>query len=111
VTIFARNVARAQSLAELFNLACESLSSASFAGYDLVVNTTPVGSGSQIDQSPVTREQLTGARCVYDLIYNPKETRFLREASEVGCETLGGYEMLAAQAKLQFSLWTGKKSY
>jgi len=97
-------------LADLFKVACESLSSASFAGYDLVVNTTPVGSGAQIDQSPCTRAQLNGARCVYDLIYNPKETRLLREAGELGCETLGGFEMLAAQAKLQFSLWTGKQA-
>ena len=108
VTIFARDVARAKPLADLFKVACESLSSASFAGYDLVVNTTPVGSGAQIDQSLCTRAQLNGARCVYDLIYNPQETRLLREAGEVGCETFGGFEMLAAQAKLQFQLWTGK---
>jgi 3-dehydroquinate dehydratase/shikimate dehydrogenase len=106
VTLFVRDVSRAQSLARLFDVGCESLSSASFAGYDLVVNTTPVGSGAQIEQSPATREQLNGVRCVYDLIYNPKETRLLREARELGCETLGGLEMLVAQAKLQFQLWT-----
>ena len=110
LTIFARDVAKAKPLTDLFNVSCEPLSSASFAGYDLVVNTTPVGSGAQTDQSPCTREQLNGARCVYDLIYNPKETRLLREAGELGCETLGGFEMLAAQAKLQFSLWTGKQA-
>jgi len=110
VTIFARDVVKAQSLAQLFNVRCESLSPALFAGYDLVVNTTPVGSGAHIDQSPARREQLNGARCVYDLIYNPSETRLMREAREVGCETLGGLEMLVAQAKLQFALWTGKQA-
>ena len=54
-------------LAELFNIPCESLSSAKFAGYDLVINTTPLGSGEHIDQSPATAGQLNGARCVYDL--------------------------------------------
>jgi 3-dehydroquinate dehydratase / shikimate dehydrogenase len=110
VTLFARNVEKAQKLAELFNISCASLSSAKFAGYDLVVNATPVGSGEHIDQSPATAVQLNGARCIYDLIYNPSETKLLREARQVGCETLGGMEMLVAQAKLQFELWTGKKA-
>jgi len=70
---------------------------------------TPLGSGAHIDQSPATRDQLSGARCVYDLIYNPRDTRLLREAREAGCETLGGLEMLVAQAALQFELWTGKR--
>ena len=109
VTLFARNVPKAQSLADLFGISCVSLNNASFAGFDLVINTTPVGSGAYIDQSPVTRQQLSGSRCVYDLIYNPRETLLLREAHEAGCETLGGLEMLVAQAGLQFELWTGRK--
>jgi len=109
VTLFPRNVPKAQSLADLFGISCVSLNNASFAGFDLVINTTPLGSGAYIDQSPVTRQQLSGSRCVYDLIYNPRETLLLREAHEAGCETLGGLEMLVAQAGLQFELWTGRK--
>ena len=93
VTLFVRDVSKQ-------NVACEPLSSASFSGYDLVVNATPA--------SPATRAQLQGARCVYDLVYNPIETEFLREARAAGCATLGGLEMLVAQAKIQFELWTGK---
>ena len=104
VTIFARDVTKASTF---FNEPCEMLSSATFDGYDLVVNTTPLGSGEHIDESPVTAEQLAGACYVYDLIYNPMETKLLREARKVGCETLGGFEMLVAQAKCQFELWTG----
>jgi 3-dehydroquinate dehydratase/shikimate dehydrogenase len=105
VTIFARNISKAESL----GVSCQPLASATFKDYDLVVNTTPLGSGAYIDQSPVTAEQLNGVRCAYDLIYNPADTRFLREARQVGCDTIGGLEMLVAQAKLQFELWTGKK--
>jgi shikimate dehydrogenase/3-dehydroquinate dehydratase type I len=108
VTLFARNPTKARPLAESFGISCNSLADASFAGYDLVINTTPVGSGAHVDESPATQKQLTGSRCVYDLIYNPEETRFLQEANEAGCETLGGLEMLVAQARLQFELWTGK---
>jgi shikimate 5-dehydrogenase len=53
-------------------------------------------------------EQLAGTGLVYDLIYNPIETEFLKEARRAGCETLGGLKMLVAQARLQFELWTGK---
>jgi shikimate dehydrogenase len=105
VTIFARNVSKAES----FGVNCQPLTSASFAGYDLVVNTTPLGSGTHIDQSPVTAEQLNGVRCAYDLIYNPADTNFLREARKAGCDTIGGLEMLVAQARNQFELWTGRK--
>ena len=75
VSIFARNVSKAQ---QSFSVNCEPLKSATFSDYDLVVNTTPLGSGAYIDQSPVTAEQLNGVRIVYDLIYNPADTRFLR---------------------------------
>ncbi|HKG48525.1 MAG TPA: shikimate dehydrogenase [Pyrinomonadaceae bacterium] len=109
VTLFARNVTKAQPLASLFGISCKSLSEASFDGFDLVINATPLGSGAYVDQSPATREQLRGAGCVYDLIYNPRETRLLREARDAGCDALGGLEMLVAQARRQFELWTGKK--
>jgi 3-dehydroquinate dehydratase/shikimate dehydrogenase len=105
VTLFARDTVKAQ----LLEVPCTPLSGASFMGFDFVVNATPLGSGVHVDQTPVSREQLSGVRCVYDLIYNPRETRLLREAHAAGCETLGGLEMLIAQAKLQFELWTGTK--
>ena len=108
VTLFPRDPNKARPLADLFEIACTSLADASFAGYDLVINATPLGSGTQINESPATRKQLAGSRCVYDLIYNPVETRLLLEAKEAGCETLGGLEMLIAQAEKQFELWTGK---
>ncbi len=96
VTLFARDVSKV-------NVPCEPLSSASFDGYDLVVNATP--------GAPATQEQLRGAQWVYDLVYNPIETQLRKEAREAGCQTLGGLEMLIAQAKIQFELWTGTKPF
>ena len=100
VTLFARAPIKAKPISEDFAVSCEALSEASFAGYDVVINATP--------ESPATAEQLTGAGLVYDLIYNPIETGFLKHGRAAGCETLGGLKMLVAQARLQFELWTGK---
>lgn len=108
VTLFARDVDKARTLGQAFDVSYESLSSASFTNYDVVINATPLGSGELVDQLPATAEQLDRARCVYDLVYNPIETRFLQEACKAGCKTVRGLEMLIAQAKNQFELWTGQ---
>lgn len=108
VTLFARNIEKARTLGQEFDVSYESLSSASFANYDLIINATPLGSGDLIDQTPATADQLNGAHCVYDLVYNPIDTRFLKEACKADCKTVRGLEMLVAQAKIQFELWTGE---
>ncbi len=110
VTLFARDLAKARILAAPFDISCSPLSSASFADYDLVINATPLGSSGQlVDETPAIAKQLIGAGVVDDLVYNPVETRFLKEARKAGCKILGGLEMLVAQAKIQFELWTGQR--
>jgi 3-dehydroquinate dehydratase/shikimate dehydrogenase len=74
--------------------------------WDLLVNCTPVGMHPHVDETPIDAGELTG-RWVYDLIYNPMETRLLREAAGAGCQTIGGLEMLVAQAGEAFHWWTG----
>ena len=76
--------------------------------WDLLINCTPVGMYPHVDETPIPAEQLTG-RYVYDLVYNPSITRLLRDAAAHGCETIGGLEMLVAQAREQFQWWTGTK--
>ena len=56
----------------------------------------------------VPADRLTG-RYVYDLVYNPSVTRLLREAAARGCQTIGGLEMLVAQAREQFQWWVGAR--
>jgi shikimate 5-dehydrogenase len=76
--------------------------------WDLLVNCTPIGMYPDSDRTPVDGEALTG-RLVYDLVYNPKTTRLLREAEIAGCQPIGGLEMLVAQAHEQFQWWTNER--
>jgi 3-dehydroquinate dehydratase/shikimate dehydrogenase len=107
-TLFARDSARVRNLAERFQVEWQPLADDSYADFDVVVNATPLGTaGLSEDQTPTSALQLRGARLAFDLVYNPMETLFLRQARLAGCETLGGLEMLVAQATDQFRLWTG----
>ena len=108
VTVFARDESKAANVATRFGVSSNRLSDASFGNYDLLVNTTPLGSaGEEVLFSPVSIEQLGGVSLVYDLVYNPLETLLLKHARSAGCRTLNGLQMLVAQAALQFRLWTG----
>lgn len=107
-TLFARDAAKASAVAERFGADWLQLEGARFEGFDIVVNATPLGTLGQFEnETPATARQLRGARLVYDLVYNPTETKFLREAREARCPTLDGLVMLVAQAVEQFKLWTG----
>ncbi|HVS21736.1 MAG TPA: shikimate dehydrogenase [Pyrinomonadaceae bacterium] len=109
-TLFARDVLKAKPVAEEFGVECRPLAGARFDGFDILVNATSLGTrGEHENATPATAEQLRGVRLAYDLVYNPIETRFLREAQIAGCETIAGIEMLIAQAIEQFKLWTGKQ--
>jgi 3-dehydroquinate dehydratase / shikimate dehydrogenase len=109
VKIFARQPDQARALADSLDVAWGELQAVQFGNFDLVVNATPVGTfGHLQNQTIVTRDQLRGARLLYDLVYNPRETQLMREAKAAGCDALGGLAMLVAQAMEQFRLWTGR---
>ena len=109
VKIFARDYDKAHALASALHATSSDLQRAQFSDFDLVVNATPLGTlGSLQKQKVVTSAQLRGARLVYDLVYNPRETQLMREAKDAGCDVLGGVAMLVAQATEQFRLWTGR---
>jgi shikimate dehydrogenase len=75
---------------------------------DVLVNTTSVGLRS--DLSPVPPEALPSGARVLDAVYDPPETRLLRDARRRGCETVGGKWMLVEQAAEQIRLWTGREA-
>lgn len=105
VRLHARNRAQAEDVAALAPVELGPWPPAP-GSWDLLINCTPIGVYPRVDDTPVPKAQLTG-RYVYDLIYNPPTTRLLRDAAAVGCQTIGGLDMLVAQAREQFQWWTG----
>lgn len=78
--------------------------------WDVLVNTTPVGTTPHTDETPLPDAALGArleGRLVYDLVYNPARTRLLAAAAARGAATLGGLDMLLAQAAQQFVTWQG----
>lgn len=110
VTVFARNEQTGKHLAEEFDIKFKKLEAVnSRLEADALINATPLGTvGVTENDTIATAEQLTDVKLVYDLIYNPEETRLIREAKAAGCKTLGGLEMLIGQAVRQFEIWTGQ---
>ena len=75
--------------------------------WDLLVNATPLGTYPAVEDTPF--EGPFDGRLVYDLVYNPTDTRLLRSAAAAGCETIGGLDMLVSQAEDQSEWWLGRR--
>jgi 3-dehydroquinate dehydratase/shikimate dehydrogenase len=107
VTVHARRPDAAAAVAALGDGAAGDWPPAR-GSWDVLVNCTPIGMHPHVDASPLPAAQIDG-RVVYDLIYNPQETRLLRDARAAGCQSIGGLEMLVAQAEAQCLWWTGRR--
>jgi shikimate dehydrogenase len=74
-------------------------------GYDLVINGTPVGMFPHVDACPVASDVITSSKAVFDVIYNPQETLFIKHAKEAGIKYCGGLPMLVWQAAVAEQIW------
>lgn len=74
--------------------------------FDVIINATPVGMGNTKD-TPLQDKEIN-ARYVFDMVYDPAETRLLKLAKERGAQVIPGIEMFVHQAARQFEIWTGK---
>jgi len=74
--------------------------------FDVIINATPVGMGNT-RETPLQEKEIN-ARYVFDMVYDPAETRLLTLAKERGAQVIPGIEMFVHQAARQFEIWTGK---
>jgi shikimate dehydrogenase len=74
--------------------------------YKIIVNTTPLGMHPSVETFPsIPYEHITKDHILYDLVYNPDMTVFLRKGEERGCRVIGGLKMLHSQAERSWRIW------
>jgi shikimate dehydrogenase len=74
--------------------------------YPLIINTSPVGMYPNLDQAPqIPYEAISDKHHLYDLIYNPAETKFLKKGAAKGASTQNGLAMLHVQAEESWKIW------
>lgn len=77
--------------------------------YSLIINTTPLGMYPDTENCPaIPYQALTVAHYLYDLVYNPEETLFLKKGKEAGAQTINGLEMLYGQAEAAWQIWQNR---
>jgi 3-dehydroquinate dehydratase/shikimate dehydrogenase len=106
VYILNRSVAPAQKLARQAHVRSIKRADLKKLEFDVIINATPVGLGNT-KETPLKEDEIK-AKVVFDMVYDPIETRLLKMAKARGAEVIPGYEMFVHQAARQFEIWTGK---
>ena len=106
VYILNRSAAPAQKLARQARARTVKRADLKKLAFDVIINATPVGMGNT-RESPLQDKEIN-ARYVFDMVYDPGETRLLKLAKERGAQVIPGIEMFVHQAARQFEIWTGK---
>lgn len=115
ITIAARRLEQAKELVTSFTrhqlkITNYPLSNIGLSNITLVINTTPVGMTPNIGQSPWPVDlPFPPQAAIYDLVYNPRETKVVKDACLQGLSATTGLGMLVEQAALAFETWTGHK--
>jgi 3-dehydroquinate dehydratase / shikimate dehydrogenase len=107
ITIYNRTLDRAMRLSDDVGCRFRGFEEISELNTDILINSTSIGMFPNIEESPVPKNVLKEGMIVFDAVYNPIETRLLREARESGCCIVNGLTMFINQAAEQFRLWTG----
>ncbi|MFQ5862182.1 MAG: shikimate dehydrogenase [Candidatus Brocadiales bacterium] len=108
ITIVNRTQARAETLAMDLGCHCKKFGELGKLDTEILVNCTSVGMHPRTSDTPVPVKALRPGMWVFDAVYNPPETRLLREAAAKGCHVMSGVRMFVLQAAQQFELWTGR---
>ena len=110
IMISEKSVSKGKALAKEVGGKFVKLSSATNTSPDIIINATPTGMKPNINSSVLPKEFLERRMVVFDIVYNPLETKLLKDARKAGCKTIGGIEMLLEQAYKSFEIFTGKKA-
>lgn len=110
VTIYNRTFPRAEALAGEFGADARPLEAVAELSAEIAVNCTSIGMHPDVESTPLPAGALRRVDVVFDTVYNPAETRLLREAAGAGRACVSGLEMFVNQACMQFEIWTGREA-
>lgn len=110
VKTLARQAAKQTSAKVVGELITDESLEAAMAHTNILIHCTPVGMHPNVDESVVPVDLLSSPLVVFDIVYNPMETKLLRQAKERRCRTINGAEMFINQAIVQFELFTGQSA-
>jgi shikimate dehydrogenase len=110
VTIYNRTAQKAEALAREFGCYAASLPGEEIKTTDIIFNATSLGLHPDEDKTPLSDTLITSRHLVFDAVYNPYETRLLREAKARGAQVIHGAEMFVYQGVAQFKLYTGHEA-
>ncbi len=112
VTLATRRFEQAQELANSFpnyQLLMTTFTDLRPSTFNLIVNTTPLGMTPDTETSPLPENtKLSRGTIIYDLVYNPRETKLIKDARAQGLSATTGIGMLIEQAALAFEKWTDR---
>lgn len=108
ITIYNRTVRKAERLAAEFKCQFAGLEDLDTVNAELLVNCTNIGMSPDIDKTPIPGEYLKKGMAVFDTVYNPPQTRLLKDAKTAKAKTISGVDMFISQAAAQYKLFTGK---
>ena len=109
-TILDKTLQKSQELACKFKSEYGMSSAHSITKYDIIINATPLGMYPNTDTSILEAKDLASHQIVYDIVYNPLNTKLIQEAQKVGCQVVTGEKMFLYQGVKQFEIWTGKEA-
>lgn len=107
IVICGRDSQKADDLADTVGCKSALWDDRSTVEADIIVNCTPVGMQPNMDESVFEKEWFKKETVVFDTIYNPERTLFIKQAREAECQTVTGVDMFVRQAVKQFKLFTG----
>ena len=88
------------------NITYSDITAEFLAEIDIIVNTTPLGMFPNIDNAPeLPYSALSAKHTLFDCVYNPRQTKFLRLGAEQGARTIDGMTMFEAQAEASWRIW------
>ena len=109
IVVASRNAATSEELAKHFQGKSCSWDDRHLVTADILVNGTPTGMFPEMNATPYETNKLQGNTLVFDTIYNPEQTLFIKGAKATGCPVVTGLQMFVRQAAYQYLLFTGKE--